>query len=170
MRPAGILLSLVLAASPAAARTSGGVVDISEDANDVDVKNANEELEELQKRIEHGDIPKVQFEFDSYKLKADSFDALHIIADIMLRNPRIKLQITAHTCTIGTAKYNQRLSELRGASVKEHLSKNGVPPPSMHVIGKGFREPVADNGTEEGREKNRRVEFKFLKRWWSAVY
>ena len=88
----------------------------------------------------------------------------------MLKKPHIKLWITAHTCTIGTAEYNLKLSERRAKSVKAYLAKQGVPPPAMRHQGLGFNEPIADNGTEEGREKNRRVEFRALKDDWNSVF
>jgi outer membrane protein OmpA-like peptidoglycan-associated protein len=78
--------------------------------------------------------------------------------------------IRAHTCTIGSDKYNLNLSQRRAKSVKEWLVKQGVPPPYIRYRGLGYHVPVADNSTPEGREKNRRVEFRVTFRDWDSVY
>lgn len=93
-----------------------------------------------------------------------------MIADLQLRNPTLKFRITAHTCDLGTPEYNENLSVLRAKAVKTYLVKQGVPPPSIQFRGKGHTEPRADNKTEEGRRKNRRVEFSLVQREWDAVY
>jgi outer membrane protein OmpA-like peptidoglycan-associated protein len=128
------------------------------------------ELSGLLKRFEKGNIPKVQFDFDEYVVKLESYVALDMIADVMLKHPDLKLKIVAHTCTIGTKEYNQKLSVRRAKAVMDFLADRGVPPPSMRYRGAGFEEPIADNSTEEGREKNRRVEFRFTNRDWGSVY
>jgi len=58
----------------------------------------------------------------------------------------------------------------RAKAVRDYLIKKGVQPSSMRYRGKGFSEPIADNGTPEGRERNRRVEFLLFTRDWSSVY
>lgn len=133
-------------------------------------KDPAAELAEIQEKINKGELPKIEFDFDSAKIRKDSFPTLDAIANLLLRDPEHKLLITAHTCNIGSAEYNLRLSYRRAKSVKGYLVKQGVPPPSIRFRGKGFSEPIADNGTEAGRIKNRRVEFNLLKRWWSSVY
>ncbi|MBI5202679.1 MAG: OmpA family protein, partial [Elusimicrobia bacterium] len=98
------------------------------------------------------------------------FEVIDLISDLMKRNPRLKLRITAHTCAIGTRDYNMKLSRERAKAVKEALVQRGVPPPSIRYLGRGPDEPIDTNRTEEGREKNRRVEFHLLKRGWSSVF
>jgi OOP family OmpA-OmpF porin len=68
---------------------------------------------------------------------------------------------TGHTDSIGTAKYNQRLSERRANAVKEYLVSKGIPASKVTTIGKGETQPVATNKTAEGRQKNRRVDIEF---------
>lgn len=133
-------------------------------------QKASEELAEIQRRVDKGDLPKIQFGFDSDKIRADSFPTLDAVADLLRRTPRYKLLLFAHTCNIGSEDYNLTLSRRRAKSVKTYLVKRGILPPSIRYRGKGFSEPLADNGTPEGREKNRRVEFRLLQRWWSSVY
>ncbi|HAM35812.1 MAG TPA: hypothetical protein DEB40_12230 [Elusimicrobia bacterium] len=131
---------------------------------------ASRELAAIQKRIDRGNLPKIQFDFDSDKIRAESFPSLDLIADVLLKNPRVKIRISAHTCIIGSAEYNQELSERRAKSVKAYLVKQGVPPPFIRYRGWGFTQPIADNSTEEGRVKNRRVEFHLLRSDWASVY
>jgi outer membrane protein OmpA-like peptidoglycan-associated protein len=69
-----------------------------------------------------------------------------------------KILLTGHTDNIGSAAYNQKLSLRRATAVRDYLASLGVDKTRMEVRGEGFRKPVADNKTEEGRAKNRRVE------------
>lgn len=171
MRPeAGLSLLLVLFLPSASARERGAAVPVEVHEETKGILTAEEELALLQRRIDREDLPKVQFEFDSWKVRPESAPTLDLLADLLRRNPQLKLFIAAHTCAIGSEEYNLRLSQRRAKAVKGELVKRGIPPPSIRFRGKGFSEPVADNDTPEGREKNRRVEFKILKRWWSAVY
>jgi OOP family OmpA-OmpF porin len=68
---------------------------------------------------------------------------------------------TGHTDSVGTERYNQRLSERRANAVKEYLVSKGVPASKITTIGKGESQPVATNKTAEGRQKNRRVDIEF---------
>lgn len=131
---------------------------------------ASKELSRIQGRIDQGDLPKVQFDFDSSEIRPESYPTLNLIADLILKRPSLKLRISAHTCTMGSFEYNMKLSERRAKSVKEYLVKQGAYPPSIRYRGYGYTQPVADNSTEEGREKNRRVEFRIVKRDWDSVY
>jgi OOP family OmpA-OmpF porin len=69
------------------------------------------------------------------------------------------LLIIGHTCSIGSMESNQILSEERAKSVERYLIENGIPADKINREALGERRPIADNGTEEGRIKNRRVEF-----------
>jgi outer membrane protein OmpA-like peptidoglycan-associated protein len=142
-------------------------MDHRQDHQDVEDER---ELFEISKRIARGELPKIQFEFDSEEILPQSFITLNTVADWLLQNPERKLRVDAHTCTIGTAEYNQALSERRAKSVKQYLVKQGVPPPSIRYKGWGYYKPIADNSTEENRELNRRVEFHLVKREWDSIY
>lgn len=128
------------------------------------------EFAQLLQRIKRGDTPPIQFEYDSDEILGDSYATLDAITEILLANPRLKLTVLAHTCNMGSEEYNLDLSERRAKSVKTALVKRGVPPPSVRYRGMGFSRPIADNDTEEGRAKNRRVEFRVTNRDWSSVY
>lgn len=133
-------------------------------------EKAIRELAAIERRIGKGELPKIQFEFDSDEILEQSYRTLDIMADWMLRNPDRKVRIRAHTCTIGSKEYNDELSERRAKSVKQYLVSKGVPPPSLRYYGMGYSEPLVDNSSEENREKNRRVEFQIVGRDWNSVY
>ena len=82
---------------------------------------------------------------------------------MLKENPDIKVEIGGHTDSLGSEKANQKISEKRAESVKKYLmDKFNVPGDRMIVKGYGSTKPIADNGTKEGRAKNRRVELKII--------
>ena len=85
--------------------------------------------------------------------------AMANLANFLLMNPSVTIHITGHTDAVGTDEANQILSEGRANAVRNDLIKRGVAAERMTAEGKGEKEPVADNDTEEGRQLNRRVEF-----------
>ena len=132
--------------------------------------SADRELSDLYRRVAKGDLPNVQFPVDSDRIDPRSYRLLRVVADFMLKNPSVKLHVDAHTCRMGSEAHNLRLSRRRAEAVKNYLVKQGVPPPSMRSRGWGSSKPLADNATEKGRDRNRRVELRFLKRDWNAVF
>ena len=88
-----------------------------------------------------------------------SEQAMSDLASFLLQNPSVTIHITGHTDAVGSDEANQILSEGRANAVRADLIKRGVAPERMTAEGKGEREHVADNDTEEGRQLNRRVEF-----------
>ena len=103
------------------------------------------------------------FKTGSAEITQASFTFLDDIATYMKANPSFTLSIVGHTDSQGDEAYNQRLSEDRAESVKSYLIKKGVGEISITAEGKGESEPIADNNTPEGREKNRRVVFSVIK-------
>jgi len=77
-------------------------------------------------------------------------------------NPNIKIEISGHTDNIGSAAYNQKLSESRAKAVVDYLIEHGIDRSRLSYMGYGFEKPIAPNDTEEGRQLNRRVEFKIV--------
>ena len=88
-----------------------------------------------------------------------SEQAMSDLAEFLLENPTVTIHITGHTDAVGTDEANQILSEGRANAVRQNLIDRGVAPERMTAEGKGEKEPVADNDTDEGRQLNRRVEF-----------
>ena len=103
------------------------------------------------------------FKTGSAEITKASYPFLDEIADYMKANPSYTLSIVGHTDSQGEETYNQKLSEDRAESVKKYLVNKGVGEISIESSGKGESEPIADNNTAEGREKNRRVVFSVTK-------
>jgi outer membrane protein OmpA-like peptidoglycan-associated protein len=105
----------------------------------------------------------IEFEFAKHFVREQYRDGLKKVADSMKENPKEKAIVKGHTDNIGSKAYNMRLSKVRANSVKLYLVKQfGIKRCRIAAFGYGFSKPIADNNTEEGRQKNRRVEI-FIK-------
>ena len=103
----------------------------------------------------------VNFEFDRADLRPDAKPVLDEVYALLKADPALKLAIVGHTDDRGPAAYNQSLSERRAAAVRASLLSRGLGADGdarLTASGRGASDPVADNATEEGRAKNRRVE------------
>jgi outer membrane protein OmpA-like peptidoglycan-associated protein len=100
----------------------------------------------------------VLFDTASSNLKAGAREKLAKVAGILLSHRGLKLQVEGHTDSVGSADYNQRLSENRAASVRAYLVDSGIAPNTIGTTGFGETMPVASNDTPAGRQQNRRVE------------
>jgi outer membrane protein OmpA-like peptidoglycan-associated protein len=106
----------------------------------------------------------IQFEYDSAAILPESHGILDDVVKVMQDNPKIEqVDIIGHTSSEGSVKHNNKLSTDRAASVKQYLIDHGIDAGRLTSQGKGPSEPIAENDTEEGRIKNRRVEFKITK-------
>ena len=106
---------------------------------------------------------KVMFDFDKATIKADSDQLLKDVGTVLAENPSVtKLRIEGHTDNVGKAKYNKKLSQQRADAVKDFLVKVGIDANRLESVGYGAERPIADNKTDEGKEKNRRVEFNIV--------
>ncbi|MCR9907718.1 porin [Vibrio campbellii] len=99
------------------------------------------------------------FGFDSVELQSNT--QLDKLVTELARYETGSIAITGHTDSIGSASYNQTLSERRAQSVANYLSERGVDIERIKVIGMGESQPIADNTTAQGREQNRRVDIEF---------
>jgi OOP family OmpA-OmpF porin len=116
------------------------------------------------KGVVNATFQNIEFEFGSDQLTEDSYSTLDQIAVILINNPTwARLNVAGHTDSIGTSEYNQTLSEARANAVKNYLLNKNVPETSVIVTGYGEDKPIATNDTDEGRQKNRRVEFQITK-------
>lgn len=100
------------------------------------------------------------FDFDKSSLRSDSKPELTRVVAILKKNQGMKIEISGHTDNKGSAAYNQKLSEARAKSVIDFLISMGIEKSRLTYRGLGFTKPVASNETEEGRQLNRRIEFK----------
>ena len=106
---------------------------------------------------------KIQFDFNKATIKEASFDLMNEIASVIAKNPQIKrIQIEGHASSEGNAAHNKQLSDERAKAVMKYLTEHGIAAAELAAIGFGSERPIADNGTEAGREQNRRVDFVIL--------
>ena len=85
------------------------------------------------------------------------------LAKLLEQNPKIRIEISSHTDNVGSAAYNQKLSTNRALSVVNYLvDKKGIDKDRLEYKGYGFDDPIAPNDTDQGRQLNRRTEFKIL--------
>jgi outer membrane protein OmpA-like peptidoglycan-associated protein len=103
-------------------------------------------------------LENIFFEFDSYLLLNASHTELQRIVAFMRYNPSVKIRITGHTDNIGKASHNLELSKKRAQTVVDYLLTAGIQPDRVTFQGMGATLPIADNGNESGRAKNRRTE------------
>lgn len=104
----------------------------------------------------------VFFDYDKSKLKPESYAELKRIARFMKENPKLEIEISGHTDSMGDQNYNRRLSRERASSVAEYLIRSGCKPSRISIKGYGETKPSVSNQTVEGRKINRRVEFRVL--------
>ena len=119
----------------------------------------------LMKKIEVGKkiiLRNIFFDTNSSILRPESKTEIERIAEILNDNPGIRVEISGHTDSQGEDKYNQWLSEKRAKSVVDALIESGIDPSRLEYVGYGELDPIESNLTEEGRQENRRTEFKIL--------
>lgn len=104
----------------------------------------------------------VTFELNSARLTPDATQTLRRVAEALRGEPNLRAQIAGHTDSSGEDAYNLRLSQERAESVLAFLVAQGIEANRLQARGYGETQPVADNGTATGRERNRRVEFNVL--------
>ncbi|MDH6252903.1 outer membrane protein OmpA-like peptidoglycan-associated protein [Chryseobacterium sp. H1D6B] len=101
----------------------------------------------------------VNFAFDSSNLTSVAQTNLDKLAQVLADNPDTNINIYGYTDSKGADDYNMKLSERRANAVKTYLAGKGIASNRMIAKGEGETQPVASNDTDEGRAKNRRVEF-----------
>lgn len=119
----------------------------------------------LMKRIEVGSsiiLKNIFFDFDKASLKPESKTELDRLSKLLVELPNLKIEISGHTDNIGSPQYNKTLSERRAKAVVDYLIANGINSERLTFKGYGFEKPIATNDTEEGRQQNRRTEFKVI--------
>lgn len=99
----------------------------------------------------------IYFDFGSSILKPESQPILDQLADYLIKNPNTHIVIEGHTDNIGNEATNQKLSELRAKAVFDRLITMKIGADRLQFTGRGSKKPIADNTTEIGRSRNRRV-------------
>ncbi len=102
----------------------------------------------------------VFFDFDKAELKNESRPDLDRATEFLKSNPNVRIEIAGHTDSVGVDSYNQKLSQQRAEAVQQYFVSKGVEAGRMKAKGYGEAQPIADNSTDEGRARNRRVEMR----------
>jgi OmpA-OmpF porin, OOP family len=102
------------------------------------------------------------FDLNKARLKTESAAELDRLVEFLSKNPAINIEVGGHTDNTGSDDYNNKLSQQRSESVMNYLAEKGITKARLSAKGYGKSKPVAANDTEDGRAKNRRVEFLIL--------
>jgi outer membrane protein OmpA-like peptidoglycan-associated protein len=146
---------------------AGGAVGAYMDNQKRDLeKNLNREIQSGQARVEKlpNNVVRVtmtaQTAFDTNRaeIKPGFRSTMDKLSDVVIRYGKTTLTVVGHTDSTGSDEYNQKLSERRALAVAGYFESKDVNPLRLATLGKGESEPVASNGTERGRQANRRVE------------
>jgi OmpA-OmpF porin, OOP family len=107
-------------------------------------------------------LDNVHFDFGKATLRAESFPELEELVNYMKNKETLRIEIAGHTDNVGKDADNLKLSQQRAGSIRSYLIKKGVSGARVVAKGYGASQPVADNGTDEGRQLNRRTEVRIL--------
>ena len=102
---------------------------------------------------------KIRFGYGSVEISSGSFPLLDSLIVVMAECPDANVIIGGYSDSVGSDKFNLKLSDKRAKKVKQYLVQKGVSSDKLTAIGYGEASPIADNNTEDGREQNRRIEF-----------
>jgi outer membrane protein OmpA-like peptidoglycan-associated protein len=115
------------------------------------------------KKVEVGSVivlRNIFFDFDKATIRPESASELDRLIKLLTENPTIKIELGSHTDSKGSDDYNMKLSDSRSKSVVEYLIAHGIPADRLTSKGYGETKPIDTNDTDEGRQNNRRTEFK----------
>lgn len=107
-------------------------------------------------------LDNVQFDFNKASLRSESFVALNDLVKVLMMKSDLRIEIAGHTDNVGDDDSNLKLSQARAEAVVKYLVSKGIASTRLTAKGYGETEPIADNETPEGRQKNRRTEARIL--------
>jgi len=105
----------------------------------------------------------LEFETGKSIIQKDSYISLDELATLLSAKPKYRIYIAGHSDNVGRKQTNKKLSKKRADAVKKYLIAKGVDAARIKTEGLGDSRPTASNDTAEGRQKNRRVEFRIIK-------
>jgi OOP family OmpA-OmpF porin len=109
-----------------------------------------------------GVIQGIEFDTNKATIRKKSFKTLDEAVGVLKDYPKLRIEISGHTDTTGKRDHNMELSKARADSVKKYMVDKGIDASRIETRGAGPDEPIADNKTAAGKQKNRRIEFKIL--------
>lgn len=123
-------------------------------------------VEEMIKSGKAYTLKNIFFDHDDYRLRPESKKSLDKLARILIEYPGLNVEIRGHTDSKGADAYNLRLSKRRASEVLKYLILSGFDLEVTEILANGYGEslPISPNTTEEGRQLNRRVEFRFFQK------
>lgn len=128
-------------------------------AEKIDIVEIPEEDQEILNEV----FSNLEFATGSAEIAASSYASLDMLVELLEKRPEYRIYIAGHTDNTGNAKLNEKLSKDRAESVRKYLVDKGIDPERIKTEGFGSSRPVESNETPEGRQKNRRVEFRVIK-------
>jgi outer membrane protein OmpA-like peptidoglycan-associated protein len=117
------------------------------------------------KKLEIGNtivLNNIFYDFDKSTLRSESVNELEKLEALLTQNNTLTIELSSHTDGKGTDEYNLKLSQARAQSVVDYLKAKGIAESRLIPKGYGKSKPIASNDTEEGRQMNRRTEFKII--------
>jgi OOP family OmpA-OmpF porin len=127
--------------------------------NELEVVDSDVITGGTQTALEDLDLQGITFESGSAVITAEGRAILDEAVAVLASSVGVVVEVGGHTDSVGGAASNQRLSQSRAEAVVAYLVEEGGDPSILTAAGYGEEQPVADNGTAEGREQNRRIEF-----------
>jgi outer membrane protein OmpA-like peptidoglycan-associated protein len=146
---------------------AGGAVGAYMDSQKKDLeRNLSKEIQSHAAKVQKldNDVVKITmtnqtaFDTGSAQIKPGFYSTMDKIGDVVIRYGKTTLTIVGHTDNVGGAAYNQKLSQERAVAVARYLESKDVNPVRLATSGKGESAPIASNGSDAGRQANRRVE------------
>lgn len=139
----------------------------NKDYKDIEIPSM-EGLVEFDYTLTIADLPRtftlkdVFYDTGKSTLRPESFKELNTLAEFMNLKKSLVIEVAGHTDNVGGKEANQKLSENRSNSVRNYLIKKGISGDRLIAKGYGDSQPVADNTTDEGKQKNRRTEVRII--------
>ena len=175
LKPFLILISAVILAACASGQNKTEESSSSTKQEDPAIVQQQQENEQLSRQSAEMmgktlKAPSITYEFDSIRPPEEAYPLLDKIAQVLNDNPTLHLIIEGHADLLGSEEYNYWLAASRAAAMKSYLVSRGVNAERIRIHSYGKDRPITLDTSSEGRRANRRVEFKFTKRNWQAIY
>ena len=107
-------------------------------------------------------LKNIFFDYGKSTIRPESTNELERLTKLLNDVPSLKIEISGYTDSKGSAEFNQKLSENRAKAILDYLIKVSIAADRLTSIGYGKEQPIASNDTDDGRQMNRRTEFKVL--------